>query len=679
MESSSAERSELSLSGAFWIVCVLVVGAFAPALAGGFLVLDDEYNFVLNAGFRGLSGAHLRWMFTTDLGGNWQPLSWLSYGLDHVLWGLDAPRYHQVSVLWHVAVAALFLLVAERLFRRVPGLVQAGASGARAVRLAALLATLVFAIHPLRAESVAWVTGRNDVVAGLFFLLALLAWLRYTRADAAASGTEERAQPKVAAAAACALLAAVGVGLALAGLELPLDGALALAPRGGLLLALAGAALVAAVVWTPRALGLAPADARGKRLAYALAWLAAGLSLLGKAYGVVLPALLLVLDVWPLGRLARLRAVHGGTPRALVVLAAEKLPFVALSVLCARITTWAKAAGDLRTLEEHTLAERAWQAGYGLAFYARKMLVPSGLSPMYDLPDEIRLSEPRFLFSCLAVVVLGALLWRGRARAPGALWVALSYALLIAPALGVMQTGAQLVADRYSYLACMPLALGLGGLALRLAQRGPAQARAALAGGVTLVLVFGVATWRASARWADPVALFEHGIAVSDSPRLMTNLAMTYNQAAAFDPERREALLEEALAWSERAVRTAEERRLLVPMYRLHRGTIRLNLGRLQDAVSDLAWFVERQPERIDGHLNLGLALERGGQPALAVQAFERTVALAPELELAWRGLGAASEASGDPQRAIVSYRRALALAPGHPAVEARLRALESR
>ncbi|NOT30627.1 MAG: tetratricopeptide repeat protein, partial [Planctomycetes bacterium] len=396
----------------------------------------------------------------------------------------------------------------------------------------------------------------------------------------------------------------------------------------------------------------------------------------------VLPVALLVLDVWPLGRLERMRAAplaRGGTARALLVLVAEKVPFFALAYLCARVTMWAKAAGDLRTLSEHSLVERAWQACYGLAFYARKMLLPSDLSPMYDLPAEIHVAEPRFLFSVVAVIALSVLLLRYKKRVPGALTVWVSYAILIAPTLGVLQTGAQLVADRYSYLACMPLALGLGGLALRVSQRGAMLQRAAVVGGAALVVFFGVATWRASALWADPIALFEHGIAASDSPRLMTNLAMTYNQAAANDTARRAEHLGQALAWSERAVSSAEAKGLLVPMYRLHRGTILLNLGRLSEAVSDLTWFVERAPWKIEGHLNLGLAYERSGQPALAAQAFERSVALAPDMELAWRGLGAASETAGDPERAIASYRRALELAPGNRAVQARLRVLEAR
>lgn len=667
-ESVDAERrapTELGLWGSLLVLTVLVVGAFSPALFAGFVTLDDPQNFLTNPGFRGFSADHLRWMFGTGHMGNWQPLSWLAYALDHAAFGLDAARFHQSSLLWHVLTTAAFFLAAERLLARARASSGTLGEGSAAdLRPAALFAALVFAIHPLRAESVAWVTGRNDVVAGLFFLLALLAWLRYARVHAP--------RPSATHQAACATLSLLAPAAVLGALEFPPEGLLGLAPSAGPWLLAAGAGSLAAVF-------LAPGPARSvARLAYGMAWLAAGLSLLGKAYAIVLPVLLLILDVWPLARLQALRASHG-LLRALGFLVIEKLPLLALSIVCSRLTLWAKALADLRSLDEHSPVERLAQAGYGLLFYARKTLAPTGLSPMVDLPATIRLSEPRFLVAGLAVVALTVLLIRWRSRAPGALVVWACYVVAIAPSLGLTQSGAQLVADRYSYVACMPFAIAAGGLLASVSARGPRVQRGAAAVAIAVVLLLGGATWKAAARWGDSVALFEHGIAATDSPRLMTNLAMTYNEAAAQDPARRDALLARALEWSERAVGTAEERGLLVPQYRLHRGTILLNLGRAAEAARDLAWYVERRPRSVEGHLNLGLALLRGPDPARARESLERCTELAPDLEAAWRGLGAAHEASGDIPRARASYQRALALDPGNALVEARLRELAPR
>jgi len=147
------------------LVALVVAAVFLPALGGGFVNWDDDVNITDNPHFRGFSAAHLRWMFTTTLMGHYIPLTWLTLALDHALWGMNPQGYHLTSVLLHALDAALVFLVARRLLGGYPV-------------IAAAAAALVFGLHPLRVESVAWVTERRDVVSGLFVLLALLAYLR---------------------------------------------------------------------------------------------------------------------------------------------------------------------------------------------------------------------------------------------------------------------------------------------------------------------------------------------------------------------------------------------------------------------------------------------------------------------------------------------------------------------
>jgi tetratricopeptide (TPR) repeat protein len=161
-----------------WLVPLLValvtLTAFWPALQNGFVNWDDDMNFLLNVHYRGLGLSELRWMFTTSIAtGQWIPLTWLTLGLDYVLWGMRPIGYHLTSVLLHAANASVFFFITRRL------LGAAGPElGARARALGAGAAALVFALHPLRVESVAWVTERRDVLSGLFFLLTLLGYLR---------------------------------------------------------------------------------------------------------------------------------------------------------------------------------------------------------------------------------------------------------------------------------------------------------------------------------------------------------------------------------------------------------------------------------------------------------------------------------------------------------------------
>jgi tetratricopeptide (TPR) repeat protein len=151
----------------------VTVAVFVPTLGHDWVDLDDNENFLGNPHYRGLGLAQLRWMVTGVRMGHWMPVTWLTHGLDYVLWGMNPAGYHLGNVLLHAINAALVFLVARRLLGAAMP-----ASGAAALRIGALAAALLFALHPLRAESVAWITERRDVLAGSFYLLTILAWLR---------------------------------------------------------------------------------------------------------------------------------------------------------------------------------------------------------------------------------------------------------------------------------------------------------------------------------------------------------------------------------------------------------------------------------------------------------------------------------------------------------------------
>jgi tetratricopeptide (TPR) repeat protein len=153
------------------VVFAAVFVAFVPALDGQFLNWDDDINFLENPGFRGLGWAQVKWMWTQTLMGHYIPLTWMSLGLNYTLGGMDPWGYHLGNVLIHAMNAAVFYFVARRL------LVAAGLADGAAPLWGAAFAAVVFGAHPLRAESVAWVTERRDVLCGLFFLLATLMFL----------------------------------------------------------------------------------------------------------------------------------------------------------------------------------------------------------------------------------------------------------------------------------------------------------------------------------------------------------------------------------------------------------------------------------------------------------------------------------------------------------------------
>jgi Flp pilus assembly protein TadD len=154
------------------LLALLTLLLYLPVREFGFVVYDDpEYvtdNSVVQAG---LTADGIRWAFTTRHVGNWHPLTWLSHQLDCELFGLQAGAHHLVNVLLHALNAALLFALLWRLTRAL---------------WPAVLVAALFAWHPLRVESVAWVAERKDVLSLLFALLTLLTYHRYVQARKAA-------------------------------------------------------------------------------------------------------------------------------------------------------------------------------------------------------------------------------------------------------------------------------------------------------------------------------------------------------------------------------------------------------------------------------------------------------------------------------------------------------------
>jgi len=157
-------------------LALITFSAFLPALGNGFVRWDDDRNLLENPSYRGLRPTQLTWMFTTIHMGHYIPVTWMTLGLDFVVWGMNPVGYHLTSLLIHSASACVFYLVAVRLLRAASPTIEDGGVG---LRLGAAFAALLFSVHPLRAESVAWVTERRDVLSGVFYLLTVLAYLRF--------------------------------------------------------------------------------------------------------------------------------------------------------------------------------------------------------------------------------------------------------------------------------------------------------------------------------------------------------------------------------------------------------------------------------------------------------------------------------------------------------------------
>ncbi len=501
------------------VLAELVIIAFFPALRAGFVSWDDDTDFLGNPYYRGLGPPQLRWMFTV-MSGHYMPLTWLTHGVDYVLWGMRPAGYHAVNVVLHALAAVTAYFVALRL------LAAAVAPEPRtARRVGAAVAALVFAVHPLRVESVAWITERRDVLCGLFFLLAVLCYLR----------------------------------------------------------------------------AVEPATGRPKRW-YWLAVVLAALALASKAMAVTLPAVLLILDVYPLRRLGRGRWNRRDIWR-------EKIPFVALSAMAAVLAVVAqRSVGALSDLAGLGVVDRVGLTCYALIFYAWKTLVPTGLAPLYEAPYDWAVLRPWFAGSAVVVAAAAALVIRRRPW-PGVAAAGAAFGVLLLPVLGLLHFGVHIVADRNTYLAGLVPALLVGGVILRLvAASSVATSRAAMIAAFAIVAVLGVLTWRQSRLWHDSRTLWTHTLDVSPSSIAHAKVGVLLEE---------EGRTEEAIVHFREALRLRPDNAFAENSWGIALG----NAWRFDEALDHFEAALRLKPDYVEARRNVRLTRERMTNPVAYLQA----------------------------------------------------------
>lgn len=145
-------------------VLAVVFCCYLPSLANDFVNWDDDVHFLENRSVASLDWAHIKDIFTTTVNHTYVPLTTLTFAIEHKFFGFDPFYFHLNNVLLHMIVTALVLMLSRRLGLSV---------------VASSLAALIFGIHPLHVESVAWVTERKDVLYSVFYLMSVLTYLKY--------------------------------------------------------------------------------------------------------------------------------------------------------------------------------------------------------------------------------------------------------------------------------------------------------------------------------------------------------------------------------------------------------------------------------------------------------------------------------------------------------------------
>lgn len=184
----AAERISIHTVAFFAAACCFLV--YLRALGCEFVWFDDPEYVLMNQTIRSLDFQHLRSAFTSVHDSFWMPFTWISLAIDYHFWQLEPIGYHFTNIILHATNLYLVVLLADQLYQSIGSALAGGVTVSAGERLLVpLIAGLLFGLHPLRVESVAWITERKDVLNGLFVLGALLFYLRYVRNKEVGGGT----------------------------------------------------------------------------------------------------------------------------------------------------------------------------------------------------------------------------------------------------------------------------------------------------------------------------------------------------------------------------------------------------------------------------------------------------------------------------------------------------------
>jgi tetratricopeptide (TPR) repeat protein len=428
---------------------------------------------------------------------------------------------------------------------------------------------------------------------------------------------------------------------------------------------------------------------------YAILLLLFSMSLMSKPMWMTFPALLLLLDVWPLKRFSPAGGVDIPAMRSLVV---EKLPLFGLSFLSGLVALFTQQQGGaLQSMEAYSLSARLGNALVSYVGYLMKMLWPARLAVFYPHPgDGLPLWKPAAAAALLVVVSFAVLRLFSRRPylAVGWFW----YLISLLPVIGLVQIGGQAMAGRYTYLPLTGVFLAAvwGAFdAVRPVRFGTALLRT---GSVLLIIVLAFASRSQLAYWKDSISIFERSLAVTGpNPVDLINLGDAYGkkgrleeatelyrQALKISPGNPEALYNLGVnLWKSGELEEAK---------RFYRKTLSVKPNHT-DAANNLAVILVRQKRYEEALSNYKALLEAGGGTAYvrgnignlmaimgrkdeAFRYFQEALAMAPEDALIHSNYGVVLENSGRIQEAIAQYSAAIRLDPEMVAPYCRVAAL---
>jgi protein O-mannosyl-transferase len=592
------------------IVCTIAV--YGRMVGFDFIDYDDP-TYVSNnqTVSQGLTWEGIKWAFTTSYAANWSPLTWLSFMSDREIFGSGAAGFHLTNVLLHIANTLLLFWVLKRYSNAL---------------YASFFVAAIFGLHPLHVESVAWVTERKDVLSTLFWMLTMLAYLRYLE---------------------CRTVLRYMIMLVVFSLGLMAKPMLVTLPFVLLILD----------YWPLRRLSAS---------SFRLGLTKLTTSHSGQANSVESPA-----------------GSSENTPGVgLHWLIIEKIPLLILSVISSWVTFVAqKTGGSVVGLSIFPLDYRIGNALVSYCEYILKMFYPIGLAAFYP-HSAAGLEDWKIAASiaCLLTITVVVILLRNhRYLLAGGLW----YLGTLVPVVGIVQVGRQAMADRYTYIPLIGLFVMLVWFAADII--GKWRYRAVVVGitGTILISTLMVLTFKQVGYWRDTMTLFTHTVGITEDNYLAHSILAThYAHNGDFDKARSELGMAMGLKVNEIDVlyniatclavlgRTDEAIVYYNKILAITPGdsdtyialaSMETDKRNFERAIDLYRKGLKYHPERGDLHGQLGSLFYQMGQVDQAIPELETAVKLKEDSKL-YGNLGVAVSSKGQVQRAIECYEKAIQL-----------------
>jgi tetratricopeptide (TPR) repeat protein len=591
-------KSELRNDALFCVfiaLCTLCV--YSQVLTFDFITLDDPEYVTSNPRVRaGLSWQNLQWAFTHSSSAEWHPLTMLSHMADCQFFGTNAKGHHTTNLLLHlINVILLFGLL-----RSLTGTVWRSA-----------LVAVLFAIHPLNVETVAWISERKGLLSAFFGIICLWAFGRYAK-------SREGQQ-------ACNAFTAPGPDVRP---KSPSEGDHSDKPDGKALLN------------------------AFKSPDYLVSVLTLAAGLLCKPTLITWPFVMLLLDFWPLCRIK-----FGGfraTSQNFISLVVEKLPFFFLSLLsCVVAVLVGKSWGALTTASQTPLSVRLANSAVAYCGYVRKLLWPENLSIDYLFIADRPIWEVVAALSALLLITLLILTqWKSRPfLLAGWLW----YLGTLVPVIGLVHFGNHFMADRYAYLTTIGLFIGVVWLAAELVSRFAFARLPIFMLSGTIAVAYAACTRHQLRYWANSETLFKHALTIDPKDFMaFSNLGFYYDTHGKVAEA--EQCYREVLSLNPSSTFAIEKL-----------ATILVFQGNTEQAINMCQRALALDPGMADAHCTLGLALAKRGLRKEALDEYETAIRIRPDFAPAHYNMANILASQGKFLEAISHYKESLVWDPDSP------------